>query len=58
MQTNTWTDFIDRLAHTVAEGVIGGIYVETCEVEDEEGDRRPEEPTYIARSSNSEEENG
>ncbi len=49
MQTNTWTDFIDRLAHTVAEGVVGGIYVESSETEECDGDRNISGPTYIAR---------
>ena len=38
MQTNTWTDFIDRLAHTVGEGVVGAIHAETMEIEDEPND--------------------
>jgi len=50
MQTNTWTDFIDRLASTVGAGVSGPIHVETRVVEDE-----PDEPgsfyspTFLAR---------
>ena len=35
MQTNTWTDFIDRLAHSVAAGVKGVIHVETTEIDDD-----------------------
>jgi hypothetical protein len=35
MQTTTWTDFIDRLANTVGEGVQGSIHAETQEIEDE-----------------------
>jgi hypothetical protein len=35
MQTNTWTDFIDRLAHTAGDGIIGVIHAETAEIEDE-----------------------
>lgn len=38
MQTNTWTDFIDRLAHTVGDGVLGKIHAETKEIEDEPED--------------------
>lgn len=34
MQTNTWTDFIDRVAHTVGAGVKGVIHVETNEIDD------------------------
>jgi hypothetical protein len=48
MQTNTWTDFIDRLAHNVAEGVIGAIEVETHEIADEDDDAL-DTPTFIAR---------
>ena len=48
MQTNTWTDFIDRLAHTVGEGIVGAIQVETQEI-DEEEDEAIETPTFIAR---------
>ena len=49
MQTNTWTDFIDRLAHTVGDGVVGAILAETEEVEEDDGDRACEAPTFIAR---------
>ena len=51
MQTNTWTDFIDRLAHTVGEGVVGAIYAETREVEEEEADRAMDAPTFTAREA-------
>lgn len=47
MQTKTWTDFIDRLAHSLADGVIGSIYVETSEVEDDETDDA-DAPTFTA----------
>lgn len=47
MQTNTWTDFIDRLAHRAGEGIRGAIHAETEEVRDEESDE--EGPTFIAR---------
>lgn len=46
MQTNTWTDFIDCLAHTVADGIIGAIQVETQEIDDDES---IDAPTFIAR---------
>ena len=49
MQTNTWTDFVDRVAHSVGEGVIGVIHAETTEIEDEGTD--PEivcSPTFQA----------
>lgn len=50
MQTNTWTDFVDRLAHSVGEGVIGEIVAESCEVEESPTDRGETTPTFIARS--------
>jgi hypothetical protein len=49
MQTNTWTDFVDRLAHTVGEGVVGVIHADKEEMEDEPDD--PEtacSPTFKA----------
>lgn len=47
MQTNTWTDFIDRLANSVGEGVIGSIHVETREIDDA-GEEPMDSPTFIA----------
>jgi hypothetical protein len=47
MQTKTWTDFIDHLAHSVADGIVGAIYVETSEVEDAAHDDA-DAPTFIA----------
>lgn len=50
MQTNTWTDFINRLAVTVGAGVIGPIYAETRVIPEEPLD--PESlrsPTFVAR---------
>lgn len=47
MQTKTWTDFIDRLAHSIADGVIGSIYVETAVIVDEEPEA-VDAPTFIA----------
>jgi hypothetical protein len=49
MQTNTWTDYIDYLAHLVAHGVHGCIHVEQQEVELEDEDEAMNCPTYIAR---------
>lgn len=48
MQTNTWTDFIDRLAHMVGEGVIGAIRAETQAVEEGAEDGAMDRPTFIA----------
>ena len=48
MQACTWTEFIDRLAHTVGDGVVGAIQVETTVVEEEEEDRAMNSPTFNA----------
>lgn len=48
MQTNTWSDFINRLAASVGEGIIGVIRAEKKTVEEEPGDRSMDGPTYIA----------
>lgn len=48
MQTTTWTDFIDRLAHTVGDGVIGAIRADVKRIGDEHDDPRVDTPTYIA----------
>jgi hypothetical protein len=49
MQTTTWTDFIDRLAHYAGDGIVGSIHAETIEISDEPDD--PEimrSPTFLA----------
>ena len=48
MQTNTWTDFVDRLAHTVGSGVIGAIHVDTADMRIEETEDDVHTPTYLA----------
>jgi hypothetical protein len=49
MQTNTWTGYIDQLAHMLGEGVIGPIHAEQQKVEQDEEDETMDTPTYIAR---------
>jgi hypothetical protein len=49
MQTNTWTDFIDRLAHMLGEGVIGYIRAEINEMDSE--DDNTYTPTFIAHGN-------
>ena len=49
MQTNTWTDFIDCLAHTVGDGVVGVIRVETKEMDQDEEPAACDSPTFIAQ---------
>lgn len=49
MQTNTWADFINRLAAMAGEGVIGFLHAETREVQPEPDEDEPK-PTFLARS--------
>lgn len=52
MQTNCWTDFIDRLAATVGEGCQGPIFAETRVCDEEPEDRPPlDQPTFRARGA-------
>jgi hypothetical protein len=48
MQTNTWTDFINRVASTFGRGVRGRVYAEKRAVESEPGDVHVDRPTFIA----------
>jgi hypothetical protein len=49
MQSATWTDFIDRLAHTVGEGVIGTLHDQLSEVSPEsEREDHPLSPTFVS----------
>jgi uncharacterized protein DUF1990 len=50
MQTNTWTDFVNTVALTVGEGVIGFIHAETTVMEKEhESADDVRGPTFLAR---------
>lgn len=50
MQTNTWTDFIDRLANCVGDGVIGAIYSEITPIHEPNGeDEIIDAPTFVAK---------
>lgn len=50
MQTNTWTDFVNTVALTVGEGVIGFIHAETSVMEQEhESADDVRGPTFLAR---------
>ena len=52
MQTTTWTDFVDRLAHIVGDGVAGVIHAKTTVIESDGED--PEtvcSPTFLATGS-------
>ena len=49
MQTNTWTDFINNLAATAGQGVVGVIRADTSELDG--GDDDPTAPTFVAAGS-------
>ena len=49
MQACTWTDFIDRLAHMVGDGVVDAIHVQTREVEENEEVLAMNTPTFTAQ---------
>ena len=49
MQTNTWTGYIDGLAHLVGDGVRGAIHAEEQKVDPEDGDETLDTPTFTAR---------
>lgn len=49
MQTNTWTDFVNRFAATAGNGVVGMVHAEKREVDPEPGDEALDRPTYVAR---------
>lgn len=48
MQTNTWCDFVNRLAARVGDGVLGSVSASSHVVE-EAGDDRHAGPTFLAR---------
>lgn len=51
MQTTAWSDFLERFAATVGDGVLGVIHAETREVEEGPDDRESAgpSPTFLAR---------
>lgn len=49
MQTNTWSDFINRFAASVGDGVLGAIHAEKRTVDEEPGDRSLNGPTFVAQ---------
>ena len=52
MQSTTWTDFLDRLAHTVGEGVVGVIHEDEKEIQDDgDPDVSAISPTFTARGT-------
>jgi hypothetical protein len=49
MQTNTWTDFVNRVGATFGRGVAGRVHVEKRAVQPEPGDYAVDRPTFLAR---------
>lgn len=49
MQTNTWTDFVNRVAATFGRGVTGQVHAEKRAVRPEAGDHALDRPTFLAR---------
>lgn len=49
MQTNSWTDFINRVAATFGRGVAGKVHAEKRAVQPEPGDHAVDRPTFLAR---------
>lgn len=52
MQTSTWTDFVNNVAVTCGEGVIGWVYADTYALDPgapERGDTLMDRPTFLAR---------
>jgi uncharacterized protein DUF1990 len=49
MQTNTWTDFVNRVAAVAGAGVVGVVHAETNECADEPEDVARSAPTFLAR---------
>jgi hypothetical protein len=49
MQTNTWSDFINRVAATFGGGVVGRVYAEKRTTHPEPGDHAMDRPTFLAR---------
>lgn len=53
MQTTTWTDFVNSVALTCGEGVIGFVYADTRQLDAgtlDEGDEAMDRPTFLAQA--------
>lgn len=53
MQTTTWTDFVNSVALTCGEGVIGFVYADTRQLHAgslDEGDEAMDRPTFLAQA--------
>ena len=51
MQTNSWTDFVNRVAASFGKGVRGVVHAEKRKVESEPGDEAVDRPTFQAREA-------
>ncbi len=50
MQTNCWTDFVNNVANTVGDGVLGYVYAETVKRKSRrESNEEAHSPTFIAQ---------
>jgi hypothetical protein len=49
MQTNTWTDFVNRVAAATGRGVLGVVHAETREIADRDDADVTSSPTFEAR---------
>jgi hypothetical protein len=53
MQTSTWTDFVNNVALTCGEGVLGVVHAETTTIRDDQvvgGDEAMDCPTFVAEA--------
>jgi hypothetical protein len=51
MQTQCWTDFVNRVALTAGDGVVGWIHAEKSKIDDEPDDREVlRGPTFVAEA--------
>lgn len=50
-QTNTWTDFVNRVASVAGSGVLGVIHSETTELADDESLDEMDAPTFVAEGN-------
>jgi uncharacterized protein DUF1990 len=49
MQTNTWIDFVNRVAAAAGDGVVGHITADTQPIDEEPEDVARSSPTFLAR---------
>jgi hypothetical protein len=49
LQTNTWTEFVNRVAVSTGDGVLSYVHAETVHLKKVVIDEDPCSPTYIAK---------